>query len=124
MGEGTWRQGRQLQRALDRFPFIKNLRLLNCEGISKLHVFGLVHLENLFVASWELDSVTVQAPNLIKFTLLQGRNLEEVTIQAPKLLDFNFYDHKMPFSSMDPSSLERTRISFFLPSNFGYVDSS
>lgn len=119
----------QVQRVLDRCPFITNLSLSNCKGISKLHVFGgLVHLEYLSVASCELDSVIVQAPNLMKLTLIQGRGLEEVEIQAPNLLEFSFLGDKLPFSSMDPSSLENARLSFFLFKtliifNFGDVDS-
>lgn len=119
----------QLQRVLDSCPFITNLSLSYCEGISKLHVFGgLVHLENLTVISCKLDSVIVQAPNLMQFTLIQGRNLEEVQIQAPNLLEFSFSGDKMPFSSMDPSSLESARLNFFLFKtlrifNFGDVDS-
>uniref|UniRef100_M1CIA2 F-box family protein n=1 Tax=Solanum tuberosum TaxID=4113 RepID=M1CIA2_SOLTU len=169
---------------MDRSPFIRNLSLINCQGISKLHVFGLVHLKNLTVVLCKLDRVIVQAPNLQffryaegpdhpceiaildgyntlqtlkliggtitdqlirdvsykfpniselnftechnlknieiqseklkKFTLSQRKNLEKVTIQAPKLLTYEFEGDKMPFSSTDPSSLERARLSFFL----------
>lgn len=193
----------QLQRVIDTCPFIRNLTILDCDGISKLHAFGLVHLEILAVASCKLESVIVQAPNLRdygyagvhsiddiflpckiaildayntlqiltltgasitdqqfddvfskfaniselslikcymlknlkivsgklkKFTLTQWRNLKKATIQAPNLLEFYFDGDKMPFSSMNPSSLERARLDFVLPdtviSNFGDVDRS
>ncbi|XP_059289262.1 F-box/FBD/LRR-repeat protein At5g53840-like [Lycium ferocissimum] len=45
---------RQLQRVFDRRPFIRNLSLSNCEGISKLHVRNL-------------EEVEIQAPNLLEF---------------------------------------------------------
>ncbi|XP_070033044.1 putative F-box/FBD/LRR-repeat protein At1g78760 [Nicotiana tomentosiformis] len=60
----------QLQRLLARCPFIRTLQLVNCQGINKLHVFGLVHLENLVVVLGVLDSLKsliVQAPNLRYF---------------------------------------------------------
>ncbi|XP_055825608.1 uncharacterized protein LOC129894108 [Solanum dulcamara] len=188
----------QLQRVINRSPFIRTLNLLACQGINKLQVFGLVHLENLIVELCKLDSVIVQAPNLqyfrytectdhpceisildgyntlqtlaltgasitdqqfrdvsykfpniselnlarcyklkyieiqseklMNFTLAGLQSLEEVTIEAPNLLKFNFNGDKMPFSSMDPSSLETARLNFFSPSTvrskFGDVDSS
>ena len=186
----------QFKRVINRCPSIRNLRLLHCKGISKLHVFGLVHLQDLTARYNKFDSVIVQAPNLQCFkyaqltdhpceiAILDGYNtlqtlkltganitdqhfrdvsykfpniselnltscynlknieiqseklkditiwelktksLEEVTIKAPKLLKFDFYGDKMPFSSMDPSSLETARLTFFLPrTNFGSVDS-
>ncbi|XP_009778861.1 F-box/LRR-repeat protein 25-like [Nicotiana sylvestris] len=54
----------QLQRVIDRCPFIRNLTILACDGTRKLHVFGLIHLEILAVASCKLESVIVEAPNL------------------------------------------------------------
>ncbi|KAG5572806.1 hypothetical protein H5410_062572 [Solanum commersonii] len=173
----------QLQRPIERSPYIRNLKLQNCQGISKLHVFGLVYLEDLAAQYSKFDSVIVQAPNLrcftyaehednflpreiaifwmvtilykhssslfpniselnltecyklknieiqsekLKiFTLLKLKSLEKVTVQAPNLLEFDFVGDKMPFSSMDPSSLERAQLVFSSPStNFGSVDSS
>ncbi|KAM3239395.1 F-box/LRR-repeat protein 25-like [Capsicum annuum] len=117
----------QLQKVLDECPFIANLSLCDCKGISKLHVFGgLVHLKSLFVASCELDNVIVRVSNLTKLTIIQGRELESVEIQAPSLLDFTFSGDKLP--SMDPSSLESARLQFNLYRvlvihNFGDVDS-
>ncbi|KAK4726531.1 hypothetical protein R3W88_031448 [Solanum pinnatisectum] len=156
----------QLQRIIDRSPFIKTLTLFACPGISKLQVCGPVQLENLIVVWCKFYSVMVQAPNLQcfkyavyyidhhceiaildelnltscdklknieiqseklkKFTLEGLKSLEKFTIQAPNLLEFDFYGGtKMPFSSMDPSSLERAQLNFLSPStNFGSVDSS
>ncbi|XP_049397143.1 uncharacterized protein LOC125861242 [Solanum stenotomum] len=185
----------QLQRIIDRSPFIRTLTLFACPGISKLQVCGPVQLENLIVVWCKFDSVMVQAPNLqcfkygvhyidhpceiaildgyntlqtlelagasitdqqfrdlsykfpniselnltscnklkiieiqsekLKKFTLDGLSLEKFTIQAPNLLEFDFYGGKMPFSSMDPSSLERAQLNFLSPStNFGSVDSS
>ncbi|KAH0705607.1 hypothetical protein KY289_010683 [Solanum tuberosum] len=174
----------QLQRLIERSPYIRNLMLQNCQGISKLHVFGLVYLEDLAAQYSKFDSVIVQAPNLrcftyaehednflpreiaildgyntlqtlkltganitdqqfrdlsykfpniselnltecyklknieiqsekLKiFTLLKLKSLEKVTVQAPNLLEFDFVGDKMPFSFMDPSSLERAQLVF------------
>ncbi|XP_027769612.1 uncharacterized protein LOC114075329 [Solanum pennellii] len=128
-------------------------RLKNHEGISKLHVSGLVYLENLAAQYNNFDSVIVQAPNLRcftyaehednfhprenivldeiqseelkKFALLKLKNMEKFTIQAPNILEFDFVGDKMSFSSMDPSSLETAQLVFSSPSsNFGSVDST
>ncbi|KAG5572803.1 hypothetical protein H5410_062569, partial [Solanum commersonii] len=185
----------QWQRIIERSPFIRTLTLYACQGIKKLQVCGLVHLENLIVEWCKFDSVIVQVPNLQcfkyeehavypckivildgyntlqtlelmgasiteqqfrdvsykfpniselnltlciqlknieiqseklkKFTLVQMESLEKVTIQAPNLLEFDFKGDKVPFSSMDPSSLERSQLNFIsLSTNFGSVDSS
>ncbi|KAG5572794.1 hypothetical protein H5410_062560 [Solanum commersonii] len=62
----------QLQRLINRSPSIRTPRLLYCQGISKLHVFGLVHLKNLIVVSCKLNRVIVQAPNLQCFRYAEG----------------------------------------------------
>ncbi|KAG5572801.1 hypothetical protein H5410_062567 [Solanum commersonii] len=140
----------QLQRIIDRSPFIRTLSLVICRGINKLQVCGLYNLiifaKLLFwmvtilykhsssVASRtnsfemypseklkklslselkSMEKVTIQAPNLLNFILSRGTNLEKVTIQALKLLEFNFSGDTIPFSSMDPSSLEKARLKFF-----------
>ncbi|KAK4366925.1 hypothetical protein RND71_014805 [Anisodus tanguticus] len=65
----------QLQRLIHRCPFIKNLLLEDIQGINKLHVYGLVHLEHLDVRSCKLISMTVQAPNLRRIDYHQEDNL-------------------------------------------------
>ncbi|KAK4726541.1 hypothetical protein R3W88_031458 [Solanum pinnatisectum] len=185
----------QLQRIIDRSPFIRNLSLVDCRGINKLQVSGPVHLENLIVVDCKFYSVILQAPNLqcfkyeehtdrpCKIDILDGYNtlqtlkligasitdqqfrdvsykfpniseldltwcfklknieiqneklkrltlvglksLEKVTIQASNLLEFDYYGDKMPFPSMNPSSLERSQLNFYSTStNFGSVDRS
>ncbi|KAG5572791.1 hypothetical protein H5410_062557 [Solanum commersonii] len=54
----------QLQRVIDRSPSIRTLRLQCCQGISKCHIFGLVHLKYFDASYCKLHSVIVQAPYL------------------------------------------------------------
>ncbi|KAG5572792.1 hypothetical protein H5410_062558 [Solanum commersonii] len=75
---------------------------------------------------FNLKNIEIQSEKLKKFALLQMQSLENVIIQAPNLLEFYFEGDKVSFSSMDPSSLERSQLNFLWPSttNFGSVDSS
>ncbi|MCD7451671.1 hypothetical protein HAX54_012992 [Datura stramonium] len=175
----------QFQTLTSRCPFITTLSLSNIQGMNKLHVRGLVHLETLGVELCKFESVVVQAPNLRIFTnsqefdplpckikimdayntlhtlilerssiteqqfqdifsehsniselylfscnglknieivseklktltLVMLKNLEQVKIQAPNLMKVHFEveGHKMPFSSMDPFTLETASLSF------------
>ncbi|KAG5572782.1 hypothetical protein H5410_062548 [Solanum commersonii] len=54
----------QLQRVIERCLSIRTLSLYYCEGISKCHIFGLVHLEYLTASYCKLHSVIVEAPYL------------------------------------------------------------
>ncbi|XP_006359471.1 uncharacterized protein [Solanum tuberosum] len=54
----------QLQRVINRCPSVRTLRLQCCEGISKCHIFGLVHLKYFDASYCKLHSVIVQAPYL------------------------------------------------------------
>ncbi|KAH0708816.1 hypothetical protein KY284_010243 [Solanum tuberosum] len=54
----------QLQRVIDRCLSIRTLRLQCCQGISKCHIFGLVHLKYFDASYCKLHSVIVQAPYL------------------------------------------------------------
>ncbi|KAH0705611.1 hypothetical protein KY289_010687 [Solanum tuberosum] len=96
--------GQQFRDIFYKFPNISKLVLGRC---------------------YKLNNIEIQSEKLKKLTLLRLNSLEKLTIQAPNLLKFDFHGSKMPFSYMDTSSLERARLSFFLPStNFGSVDSS
>ncbi|KAH0708784.1 hypothetical protein KY284_010211 [Solanum tuberosum] len=87
-------------------------------NISVLHLTGC----------YKLKHIEIQSEKLNKVTLSKLESIEKIMIQAPNLSQFDFEGDKMPFLSMDSSSLERARLNFFLPrtviSNFGDVDSS
>ncbi|KAG5572690.1 hypothetical protein H5410_062456 [Solanum commersonii] len=75
--------------------------------------------------SFEMYPTKIQSEKLKRFTLVGLKSLEKVTIQAPNLLEFDYNGDKMPFPSMNPSSLERSQLNFVLTStNFGSVERS
>ncbi|XP_015160779.1 F-box/LRR-repeat protein 25-like [Solanum tuberosum] len=95
----------QLQRVIDRCPFIKTLDLVSCQGISKLHVFGLVYLKNLTVVLCKLNRVIVQVQNLQFFryvevpdhpceiAILDGYNtLQTLKLTGASITDQQFRD--------------------------------
>ena len=50
----------QLQRVIERCPSNRTLRLQFCQGISKCHIFGLLHLEYLSAGCCALRSLIFQ----------------------------------------------------------------
>ncbi|KAG5572796.1 hypothetical protein H5410_062562 [Solanum commersonii] len=82
----------QLQRIINRSPFIRNLSLVDCRGINKLQVCGPVHLENLIVVDCKFYSVILQAPNLQCFKYEEHtdhQQFRDVSYKFPNILELD-----------------------------------
>ncbi|XP_009779858.2 uncharacterized protein [Nicotiana sylvestris] len=95
--------------------------------LSKFTALEVLDLRECYI----MKNIKVMSEKLKKFTLWNWRNLEQVNVLAPNLVAFDFESGKtcMPFSTMDPSNLERAKINFYLRSSddsyhFGDVDTS
>ncbi|KAM3380138.1 hypothetical protein P3S68_005711 [Capsicum galapagoense] len=84
-----------------------------------------------------MKKIKVVSDKLKRFTLCHWRNLKQVNLLAPNLMEFDYQSGKtlMPFSTMDPSNLERANIfvykigsridpDFSKSLNYGDVDTS
>ncbi|XP_070026495.1 uncharacterized protein LOC107801517 [Nicotiana tabacum] len=108
--EATTMTDQEFEYQLSKFSALKFLKLKGCYV-----------MKNMKIVSEKLEI----------FDLSDHRgNLEQVNMVAPNLIEFNFSSGKtcMPFSTMDPSSLERANINFYAKScdsyDFGDVDTS
>ncbi|WMV57558.1 hypothetical protein MTR67_050943 [Solanum verrucosum] len=77
----------QLQRVIERCPSIRTLNLYYCEGISKCHIFGLVHLQYLTASYCKLHSVIVEAPYLRCFIYNEYAELDNILPCQIAILD-------------------------------------
>ncbi|XP_049397485.1 uncharacterized protein LOC125861676 [Solanum stenotomum] len=114
----------QLQRVIDRCPSIRTLRLQCCQGISKCHIFGLVHLKYFDASYCKLHSVIVQAPYLQCFrytepteqgnphpceiAILDGYNtLQTLKLTGATITDQQFRDVSYKFPNISELDLAR-----------------
>ncbi|KAK4726564.1 hypothetical protein R3W88_031481 [Solanum pinnatisectum] len=77
----------QLQRVIDGCPSIRTLMLLCCQGISKCHIFGLVHLKYFDASYCKLHSVIVQAPYLQCFRYTEPTEQDNLLPREIAILD-------------------------------------
>ncbi|KAK6153612.1 hypothetical protein DH2020_013251 [Rehmannia glutinosa] len=73
-----------------------------CPLLEKLVLHKCANLERLTILSEKLKSLS----------LIQCVKLQEVNIDAPNLYSFQYSGHRMPFSSMNVSSLREAKFSF------------
>ncbi|OIT05248.1 f-boxlrr-repeat protein 25 [Nicotiana attenuata] len=75
---------------------------------------------------YTMKNIVIASEKLKKFSLLHWMKLEQVKMLTPNLMEFNFVGCNMPFSTMNPYSLEEADLDFQLPtlskSYFGDVD--
>ncbi|XP_060203085.1 F-box/FBD/LRR-repeat protein At3g52680-like [Lycium barbarum] len=106
--EATTMTDQQFEHQFSKFSALNELELRRC---------------------YTMKNIVISSEKLSKFSLSHWMNLEQVKMLAPNLMEFNFLGYKMPFSTMDPSSLVEAELNFYLqisPSKtyFGDVDKS
>nr|XP_018622540.2 uncharacterized protein LOC108943198 [Nicotiana tomentosiformis] len=103
--EASTMTDQQFEHQCSKFSALKELELRRCYT-----------MKNIVIASEKLKI----------FSLSHWMNLEQVKMLTPNLMEFNFVGCKMPFSTMNPYSLEEADLDFQLPtlskSYFGDVD--
>lgn len=65
-----------------------------------------------------LKNITISSYKLKTLILRECRQLEEADIISPNLLSFEYKGEKMPFTSLNPSSLKEAKL-YFKPSGHG-----
>ena len=71
------------------FPVLEKLVLSNCNA-----------LKNITISCYQLKTLILR----------ECKQLEEAVIDTPNLLSFEYKGDKMPFSSMNPSSLKEAKL--------------
>ncbi|XVE88759.1 hypothetical protein DITRI_Ditri19aG0094700 [Diplodiscus trichospermus] len=83
------------QKHFSCFPVLEKLVLSKCDA-----------LKNITICSFQLKTLILR----------DCKQLEEADIDAPNLLSFEYKGDKMPFSSLNPSSLQEAKL-YFKPSS-------
>ncbi|GAV80272.1 Jacalin domain-containing protein/LRR_2 domain-containing protein [Cephalotus follicularis] len=93
------------QKQISNFPVLNMLVLSKCDA---------------------LKTITISSYRLTTLILRECKNLTEADIDTPNLLSFEYKGDKMPFTSLNPSSLIEAKLYFDLPqkskAGFRYSD--